>query len=607
MTSTAPEASPPDYEPLDLAKQFPNPFGDRQPLSDSGIRQVPTMPPSSDNVGSPVISPDSGQNSPESKKVACTCSESRFLQHTGRFKQLKSFNYKAGKKVVGAAKQDAQFQLSRSPNKKNESNHRASFLYRFIGDVEGTRLMDLESIWMGQVENEDRRKQLIEARGKKAQEYCDKLFGPTALDSRVRMMHYLNDDETQFDGRGLSTIVATTLPEDEESFHLLRSAMLKINMMHLADTFARKINFSHMQAMSEHLRKHLSCYLTRRGDKWILSLSQGNNPEDTIELESFVVADNKDEIAMVRKFIEKDMGTKNMDVNEIQDMIRFRAILTKEDSLSPKKVEDNTEKLISILATILGTDTPERRFRYSHGEGKTNSYSTGKHEAVHVTMRYRFNCDAISTNPEVCPVEGQIAKYMDAEEKEKDHKVYVEAKDKKIRALTGMDLSFDQFIIQLCDAWNSKHDFDDVNYITDKSYEFPLREKLARLICTILIKKDARGNLINEKVIKKLQQDPEKWKKISQLVRELLTYQASHIDFYAQNGSPEEIQAQTNRLQKHSENIRQRMSAVLTSEPETDGIIFSSINYMAAQAQAVLEHFDALEVEEEITQPSFQL
>jgi hypothetical protein len=217
--------------------------------------------------------------------------------------------------------------------------------------------------------------------------------------------------------------------------------------------------------------------------------------------------------------LDKDPETnRNFELSEIFDRLRMRIMLRKEHMTNPEKRDGVIKQIISYVCGILGTDISETRLRYSFESGGTNGNSTGKHQAMHFTSRVRYECDS---NPSMRTInlEVQIHGYMNSKEIDDDHNVYVGKKDARTTRMLGMDVPFQDFVEDLCDAILSDEDFADTNKITRKTFEFPLREKMARILFGILTKLDLENGLLkNGRIISEMLKDERKAKKLRKVI-----------------------------------------------------------------------------------------
>lgn len=466
------------------------------------------------------------------------------------------------------------------------------YLEKLIHDTDDARLLDLTSIWREKqpsytqdIELKRERVSLF-ASAIKANEYCRTFFGEHHLHPEIAAINDLDI---------LKKIVATTAPVDEEGFRRMVSAMAKINMMHLAETIRSQIDPGRMRVISQHLRKKLATYSRKKapGSKLHVLHCCSGNSNDECEVAAISVPDEKSELAIARKFMDKDSdNTRNIEIEAIHDMIRFGVTLTKKDSKSPEKIEKATKKIIAIITAIFGTDISRGRLRYSFSSGITNENSTGKHEAFHFTIRYRYQCSSSGKNRwgtdkiKTIPVEVQIKKYMNQEEERQDHEKYARKKDKKIQRIMGMDMPFDEFLSDICDVLLSGYHMNDDVFRNDKICEFPVEEKLARILFRALTKRSADGTFVNTETLNALCGNPIAMDKIKKIIKKYIHYEAKHIGLLRLELKDKAVSG------TEFTGWRRKIRTAIRRTARTGGIVRSSINEMALAAQKTIKSFE---------------
>ncbi len=498
------------------------------------------------------------------------------------------------------------------------------YLEKLIHDVDDIRLLDLPSIWRERSpayskEESTREHKSITESARQANEWTDVFFKDAGgLHPDIKAKNYLNDltdeecEQREIDSdspqrKGLCNVVAHTVPSDENRLKMLVSAMAKINMMHLAETIKSQVDLDQMHVIREHIKKILDLYIRKTFDGKTILNAGDENEEDAVVCESVDVPEEKSLEAIARKFMDKDAeNTRDFDVNAIHDMIRFAVMLTKEDSESPEKMEKATKKTLGILYAIFGTDISQGRLRYTFDSGVTNGNSTGKHQAFHFTFRYRYQCKSNGKNKwetdkvRTVSVEVQIRKYMNSEEKLKDHLDYKQKKDRKITHVAGMNVTFTEFITDICDALLNDYEFLDENKVSKETIEYPVDEKLARILFRVLTRCDNEGVLLNGRTISELQQDNHQWQKIKDVIEKYKTYEAKHINNL--RIKMDERKARGKAPRKY-EGWRKRAQQSIGESSAHGGIAPSSINKMALQAENVILNFEKFAKKESTIPP----
>ncbi len=452
------------------------------------------------------------------------------------------------------------------------------YLSKMVYDINDIRSLKLFDIWRPKIttdaenpeEAEERKKSLAHS-ADMANHYCSTFLKPYTLHQ---------DIEAISDLQKLEDVIYGTLPTTADDFHLLRSALAKVDMMHLAEAISSQIDHRHLAVATQHHRKVLDLYKDIFGKAF--------------------VPDEKSNTAIARKFMDKDAErTADYDITDIRDLCRLCCPLTKEES-KPENIEQATIRKIAYLLALFGSDVKRTRLRYAFGIGGTNVNSTGGHEAFHLTINIRYQCDSNGMDEEghvkvkTIPKEIQIRKFKNEEEEDADHRVYNQNKDRKITRYLGMDLSFTDFIEDLCDAVTNDESFGDKHIVTDKTYERPIMEKMAAILFVILTKgAPEKGGLANEGVIRQIVEDPRKLKKIRAVIEKFKTYEASQFDYLRQMREEDGAYSINGRSNGTNGSSWKKMyQKMLDGAPDPDdnkGYIPSSINSMALKAEKELE------------------
>lgn len=402
------------------------------------------------------------------------------------------------------------------------------YLRKLIIDASDLRELNLERVWRERAAangtNSDEAKKAresIEQLAQAANQYCASFFKPYMLHPEV---------EEANDFKRLSPIVKHTLPLTVDSWRMLISSVAKINMMHLVETIRSQVDFDQMKAASQHLEKFINARKKRLPDmRELFTCGDPNNTKaaNSIVVESIRVAAEKKEESAARKYMDKGSeNTKDYDAYNIKDWVRFRIMLTKKDSQDPERMRQATVKILSILTSLFGTDVIQERLRYAFENGGTNTNSTGKHEAFHITMRYRYQCG----NGEIwtIPVEIQIQKYMDSMDSAEDHDDYVQKKDRKNTRIAGMDVTFYQFITDLCDFILSDYETVTQAEFCEDSMRRPEKEQIALILFMIITKRNQDGELENSKILREIFENEMQRAKVQKIV-EIYKEYVSHV------------------------------------------------------------------------------
>ena len=417
-------------------------------------------------------------------------------------------------------------------------------------------------------------------------------------------------DPNSFQRTGLRNIIKETLPDNENSFQLFLSAVVKIYLMHLAETIRTQVDQDQMRVIREHLQKILTYYTKKTIDgKTLLHLGV-KLPGDIREAfqfsclcEQVEVPDEKSSESIARKSLEKDTDfTGDMDIASIHDKIRFGVMLTQEDSASPEKIEKATQKIIAVLSAIFGTDVSQGRLRYTFESGKTNPNSTGNHQAFHITFRYRYQCRSNGKNErgthkiKTIEVEVQISKYMDSHEKLLDHDKYKINKDAKITSMTGMKVPFTEFITDICDALLSNYRFPEGSdrvfkqgELEELVFDDQPKEKWALTLFEILSKRDAEGNLVNGRSISELYRSQHQWEKIKKIITTFKIYEAKHIrDLRAKI----ELRKSRGRNPRQYLDWRKEIQEIILNQKPQHAFVPTKINFAAENAEKAIQEFE---------------
>lgn len=435
------------------------------------------------------------------------------------------------------------------------------YLRKLIMDASDLRELDLSKIWREKAaangNNGPEAQAAIDSikdLGDAANTYCSTFFNPYSLHPEVTKVNNLQQ---------LCEIVEHTLPLNVDSWQKYVSAVAKINMMHLVETIRSQVDFDEMRAASQHLEKLINARKVRLPDmRELLTCGDPENPRNSnsVVVESIRVAAEKSEVAAARKYMDKGSeNTKDYDAYNINDWVRFSIMLTKKDSQDSEKTELATVKIIAILCSLFGTDIPHERLRYALESGGTNPNSTGKHEAFHLTLRYRYQCGTNRDQVRTIKIEAQIQKYMDSDESREDHDDYVRKKDQKNTRIAGMNVTFYQLVTDLSDYLLSEQKTLTTAEFYKNAMKRPEKERMALVLFMILTKKDKDGELENGKILRELFADDLQRRKIETLVERY----KKHVPFQHQKRGiiDEESNSSTliNRLAKEADRIFQEL------------------------------------------------
>lgn len=386
------------------------------------------------------------------------------------------------------------------------------YLRKVLIDASDLMELDLPHIWRERLAanggSDEEARRSIEKLGEAANRYCSTFFKYNSLHPEVDQANSLEE----------LTQMVRTRPITEENFKIFMSAVAKINMMHLVDTIRSQVNFKQMRSVSEHLKKLIKARTKKRPDMreiFTCGDPENVNPKDenAIIVKSVQVAAEKQEEAAARKYMDKGAeNTGSFAITDIQDWIRFRVVLTAEDSRNPSATREATLKILGIIFALLGTDNPPDRLRHALHNGKTNKNSTGNHAAFHVTARYRYQC---GSGVKTIPVEIQIRKDMDSHAERLDHEDYVRRKDEKNTKIAGMNVTFYDFVCDLSDVLMN----DKMPAYASRHYR-KQKERLATILMEILTIKDEDGNLINATTLREIYEDKLQMGNISRLMEE---------------------------------------------------------------------------------------
>ncbi len=409
--------------------------------------------------------------------------------------------------------------------------------------------MKIPHVWR-EKEGEDRAdRSLMEYAAKQANKYASAFLGEHRMDQEIVMTNSM---------MGLQNIIRDCmrnpegLPVNERNYKRLISAATKIRFMHLAETIKSQIDFRTNDKITSHLKEKIGAYTEHTEDgKPVLTI--GELSEDgiyrkddrgdkvSIVVESIDVRNSKNEIAIARKHMVKDAdGNNNYDPSKIHDFTGLRIELTERDSQTfvfedgqgrtESPIQLATEKILSLLCAIFGSDLPRSRLRYSYDKGSVNEYSTGNHRAFQITFRYRHQCIVNGNNgngyPKMksTPVEVQIVVKMEKKERDDDHRDYEKKKDRTIQNVMGMDRSFPVWLSDLADVVLDEkelvceaHDSTNLTALTD-------REFIAKLLFTAITKKDSDGRPENARALEILLADEQERRRLKKAAKKYADY-----------------------------------------------------------------------------------
>lgn len=398
-----------------------------------------------------------------------------------------------------------------------------TYLRKLTFDAMDMSTLDVPSIWREKFhlhgkDTEEAQKVMddFQRLSEKANEYCAIFFGAEGLHPKVRE----EKDITE-----LLNNVRNICPNKPEKYKIFAGSIAKLNIMHLVDYIYTKVSFPLLKAGTMHLKKKIDSHTERTAAGLELLCARDDNPDHSVQINSIIIADHKDEMAIARKNISRDLQfTKEFRLEDIKDLFRLSIILTEEDSRSQEKIDAAIKKVVGILIAMFGTDIPEDRLKYSIESGCTNGNSTGNHRAFHITFYYRIQCKAFgknrygSTVHDMIAVECQIKPFMFREQVEEDHEIYKKLKDEKIRKFMGMDVPYPEFIRNLCEAIIYYDKLPDTAKRTESGFERNIKEKWVMTLLSMIIMGGEFSGLENEYTIRKICEDPILVKKVRMIL-----------------------------------------------------------------------------------------
>ncbi len=546
-----------------------------------------------------------------------------------------------------------------------------TYFTRFLRTIRDTSHGGLLGIWREKAlsgkEEAQKQKAELYPRAQDANQFAAAFFAPQTLHPTVEAIEDINE---------LQHLASHTLPTNEETLYLLKSVIAKIRFMHLAETIHSKLDFGRINVEVQHLRRFLGRYTIgiatgkkifttnpkRYAHLEALAISELLAHEDYIKLdkgecsdaalvENIDVPNEKSPTSTARKLAHNDDDTGNYDPSRISDLRRFKIVLRQKDS-DPNKtvllaegsevahVDMVIEKVMGLILGISGSDLAEDRLRYAIN-GEVSENSTGNHHAVHGTSGFRLQCvsnkivgrDDIPVVTQ--PVEWQIELYETRDAMNEDHDSYVARKNANIAKSYGMELVFKDFIIDICDAlidykFGKKVFYGDKAKVEPEYLDFPLEERLVRLLTAIILERNGSSNtptlldLLNnpherEKIIEVLEyySDPSKYReskvKIAQARIEsedgdpftgsrrwLRTGQQALMSFNPEEDTPREPESPSKWEQmlqaapKDKRGLPQLSKKALVGQP-----IATSLNMLASKALATIRELGAA-----ITEPT---
>lgn len=338
--------------------------------------------------------------------------------------------------------------------------------------------------------------------------------------------------------------LAVTEPLDEESFNIMQSAATKISLIHYT-LYAKQVDQEVIKPASQTLHQRLEDLINTTD---YLPDQVLNPPELPLSGvvpklgadDKYVIIDRfevdleaKTIVSIIRKLIIKDI----QNLGKIDDLIRGRIFLPAFRSYSSDenghkvwkkaKLKEDIAKVLGILFSAFGNDVAPERTRWTVDSGGTNAFSKGNHRGLHVTLNLKHHTPQNGVNGGsafqlgINPFEFQILGHMTPEEERLDHAQYRDEKTKEIREVMGVDLRFEDFIMQLVEVVNSDHDFDDhytpasdAHNIGNKPFNRAAhREKM--FLLSILL------NPKNTENIKKLMENPDQKAELEKAISKL--------------------------------------------------------------------------------------
>ncbi len=409
-------------------------------------------------------------------------------------------------------------------------------------DFYGFHTMEARQIWIDNQYGAEQNHRDLAEYAEEAMAMVDQLFNSGISSTEAKFaLHPRVAAENDIDAL---QELAITEPVDEESFHIMQSAATKISLIHYT-LYAKQVDQDVIKPASKALHQRLEDIIDTKNYLPDQVLNPPELPEDGVVPklgadDKYVIIDRfevdleaKTNVSIIRKLIIKDI----QNLGKIDDLIRGRIFLPAFRSYSidgngkkvwnKKQLKEDIAKVLGILFSVFGNDVAPDRTRWTVDTGGSNPFSTGEHRGLHVTLNFKHHTPPNGVNGGLAyklginGFEFQILGHMTPEEELLDHAQYRDQKTKEIREVMGVDLRFEDFIMQLVEVVNSDHDFDDhytpgsdAHQIGNKPFnKGSHREKM--FLLTILL------NPKNANSINKLMENPDQRAELEKAISKL--------------------------------------------------------------------------------------
>ncbi len=287
------------------------------------------------------------------------------------------------------------------------------------------------------------------------------------------------------------------VPASPDELHIFQSANAKLEIMYALHILETQTDIKYERAVIKQFARRLAMMVVPYSDGNMLvnpPTSEGAIIEDPEALETdenhlFI---NRYVIDWVCKTLEsrivKIILSDLKSAFSIMDRMRFLVYLTQEDSptnphTDPKVDEHMTNsdlaviKLLGVLLSEFRDELYASRTKYTFMDGGTNSRSGGKHLGLHATLSYMHqsqrNRYARTGEPkaEVVPIEFQVLAFMNEDEARLDHDYYNQTRRQELKEKLGINLTFNDFVVDLMETIESRYDFGFRNLSTQEQFE----------------------------------------------------------------------------------------------------------------------------------------
>ncbi len=261
--------------------------------------------------------------------------------------------------------------------------------------------------------------------------------------------------------------LALVLPTTPVAFHIMQSALVKLETMHILLVINSEVDFERNGKIGQHLSKFMQHLSKDYEDETVFNYPTTGEGEPIETLDGSTHHVDVDRIEVDEKgkplfslfakvLIDGLISTRKVFDHERARMYcRYKDSHDDDGNFDEAKFKNWVLHTLSVLLSVLGNDIDKDRLRCSIVTGGTNPDSTGKHRGVQLTIIYKHGIWDAEINPDGSPristslVEMQLLAFSTPEDEDEDHANYSKNKTRLLGQKLGTAINFTEFTTDL--------------------------------------------------------------------------------------------------------------------------------------------------------------